>query len=217
MQDDRLRLVCHYCQTTSVKDGCTACAELRATWAALAESHAGREVPRPHTVEVSGPGLVLTHRDPRGGWIAILVISVLMLAQLALVLLLTRRPEDLFVVFAILGAVCLIGVAFSIRGLLRRRVIRVVDGALTFGEGSKTTSIPSAAISQLVVHANHSSYSHKSHLRTFLSAQLLARTPQGDVPMLKGPFEDVRFVESQIERHLWIQDVPRQNALTTSG
>lgn len=222
MVGGRVALVCHYCQTTTVKEGCTACAELRATWSALATTHAGRDIPKPDTVEVTAPGaagglLVLTQRDSRAGWIVILVMSALVFAHLGFVLLLTRRPQEIAIIFAVIGSICLVGVVFAIRGLRRRLILRIDGGVLTRSEGSRATTLAAGTIAQLVVHANHSSYSHKSHLRTFVSAKLLARTGSGDVSLLEASLEDVRFIEAQIERHLWIQDDPRQNVVTTSG
>lgn len=35
--------------------------------------------------------------------------------------------------------------------------------------------------------------------------------------MLTAPLQDLRFIESLIERQLWINDDPGQNALTTAA
>lgn len=217
MRDDRVRLFCHHCQIASPAEGCPGCAELRATWLSLAASHMGGEIPRPDTVERSGPGLVLTQRQSRGGYIAILVLSVMVLGHLTLVHTLSPRPEEIVIVLAVLAVFCLLGVFMSIRGLLHRVVLRLADGALTVTDRSKITTIPAASIAQLVVHANLRSSTHKNALRHYLGCQLLARTAGGDVPLLRGSLEDVRFIESLIERQLWIHDDPRHNVLTTSG
>lgn len=216
MDGGRLRFVCHYCQTTSPKAGCVGCAELHAAWVALGTSHGGREIAQPQTVELSGPGLVLTLRTDPSGNIVVIVMATLTLLILLGVSLAMPIPAGVALILATLGAVCVCGIVLSLRGISRRDVLRLADGVLTTSSGSKVAEIRADTISQLVVHATHTAHSHRSFLRTTLRCVLLARTAQGDVPLLTAPLHDVRYIEALIERQLWIVDDPSQNSLATA-
>lgn len=217
MDGSHLSLVCHHCQSSAPLEACKGCTELRAAWYALGTSHQGREIVQPKTVALSGPGLVLTWRmDPLDGIIPIAAASFVIVSLFS-VLFLSPKPGEIAPVLAVLIAVAVLGIVVSVRRLLHRVVLRLADGALTVTDRSKVTALRADAIAQLVVHATHTARTHRSALHTGLRCVLVARTPRGDVPLLTAPLQDLRFIESLIERQLWISDDPGQNALTTAA
>lgn len=208
--------LCSLCRHGNPNPICPACKDLRETQGLLAAPHYALGLAPVSTLALLDwrPGTVVFERRREAAlgfffiFIGIFVIAIMGIVFNA------SGLETL--PFAIpLSLISLVGVFYGIRWLRYRQTISLERGTVTVTErGSKKAPITARDIRQLIVHARHKTHWHKG-LRWHAIYELHAHTSSGDIVVLSGGHEEVRFVEASFENVLGIADDPSRNTVTT--